>query len=126
MPALGSLLRAHPKVGLITLRVLDTSPWDPTLLRDLPPITAKFSEPNVFSRALAALGPIGHAVPITFVVDCRAKLRWHHDGELTASALDQLNSHPPRASSRAHRLPSAPQGFLQAAAVSPNGGLRHR
>jgi hypothetical protein len=81
-----------PKVGLITLRVLDTSPWDPTLLRDLPPITAKFSEPNVFSRALAALGPIGHAVPITFVVDCRAKLRWHHDGELTASALDQLNS----------------------------------
>lgn len=90
MPALGALIQAKPAINLITLRVLDSSPWDPTPLADLPPVTDFFSEPSALSRALKALGPIGHSVPITLVVDCRERLHWHHTGEITGEVLDNL------------------------------------
>ncbi len=90
MPALGALLRTHPAVNLITLRVLDSSPWSEAPLSDLPPSTHVFSEPSALSRALRALGAIGRSVPITLVVDCRERLHWHHTGELNDETLAKL------------------------------------
>lgn len=108
MPALGERIARHPGVNLITLRVLDMSPWEWGPLVDLPPTTEFFSEPSALSRALKALGelhqslpvddaaqadaspPLGHSVPITLVVDCRERLHWHHTGELTEERLDNL------------------------------------
>lgn len=90
MPALGRILKGHKNVQLTTLRVQDSTSWDPSILADLPSNTRYFDEPSTISRALRALGPLGRSLPITLVVDCHQKLYWHHTGELTAENLAQL------------------------------------